>query len=103
MKSIKITVIKKFSPTDVFGHEIIRKSTGKPIPSCYLEEGKEFIVENHLKAPEEFCKQAWHDLYNTLMIYYCDGDYEYPEPRVTYTPCNDGVRPVIFKIEKLSS
>jgi len=26
---------------------------------------------------------------------------EYPEPGVTYQPCGDGVKPVVFKIEKL--
>ena len=40
------------------------------------------------------------DIYDILMIFYYDGDYAYPEPGITYTPCNDGLRPVIFKIEK---
>ena len=103
MKKVKITVIKKFSPEDIFGEKMIRHSTGKPIPPCYLEENQEFIVESHLDVPEGFCGQAWHDLYDTIMIYYCNGDIEYPAPGVTYTPCNDGVRPVIFKLEKIGS
>ena len=100
LKKVRITVIKKFSPEEIFGHEIIRQSTGKPIPPCYLEEGQEFIVESHLKVPEGFCEKAWLDLYNILMIFYHNGEYDYPEPGMTYTPCADGVRPVIFKIEK---
>ena len=101
MVKLKITVIKKFSPEDVFGHKMHRH-TGEPIPTCSLEVGSEFIVDNHHKPPEGFCTQAWQDIYNTLMIYYCNGDYQYPEPGIAYTPCGDGIRPVIFKIEKLN-
>ncbi|MHA3962982.1 MAG: TIGR04076 family protein [Candidatus Thorarchaeota archaeon SMTZ1-45] len=96
---VKITVIKTFSPEEVFGHEILRD--GKPIQACSYEVGEEFIMDHHLNRPKEFCGQAWHDLYNTLMIYYYGGDYDYPEPGVTYQPCSDGIRPVIFKIEKM--
>ncbi len=102
MNKLKITVIKKFNPKDIFGQEMVRSSTGKPIPPCYLEEGQEFIMENHIKPPKEFCEQAWQDIHNTLMVYYYNGDYEYPETGITYTPCDDGIRPVIFKIEKIS-
>jgi hypothetical protein len=35
------------------------------------------------------------------MVYYFGGDYEWPAPGVTYQPCGDGVKPVVFKIEKL--
>lgn len=98
-KKVKITVIRKFSPEEVFGHGMIRQSTGESVPTCSLERGREFIVENHLEIPEGFCGQAWHDMYHTIMMYYWGGDYEYPEPGVTYTPCGDGIRPVIFRIE----
>lgn len=96
---VKITVIKKFSPEEIFGHEMMRE--GKPIPLCSYEVGEEFIVDNHLDRPEKFCGQAWQDLYSTLMIYYNGGDYNYPRSGVTFQPCGDGIRPVIFKIEKL--
>jgi len=96
---VKITVIKRFSPEEVFGHEVLKE--GKPIPRCSYEVGEEFIVNDHLNKPEMFCGQAWQDLYNTLMIYYYGGDYNYPRPSVTYQPCGDGIRPVIFKIEKI--
>ena len=101
MRKLKISVVKKFNPKEIFGQEMIRSSTGKPIPSCYLQEGQEFIVESHLKPPKDFCEQAWHDIYDTLMVYYNDGDYDYPDAGITYIPCNDGIRPVIFKIEKI--
>ncbi len=97
---LKITVIKTFTPEEVFGHEILRD--GKAIQACSYKVGEEFIVDNHLDRPKDFCGQAWQDLYTTLMTYYYGGDYNYPELGVTYQPCGDGIRPVIFKIEKMS-
>jgi uncharacterized repeat protein (TIGR04076 family) len=97
---VKITVVKTFSPEDIFGHEILRD--GKAIQACSYKVGQEFIMDHHFNRPKDFCGQAWQDLYNTLIIYYCGGDYNYPEPGVTYQPCGDGIRPVIFKIEKLN-
>ncbi|UCE09097.1 MAG: TIGR04076 family protein [Candidatus Thorarchaeota archaeon] len=99
--NLKLTVVKKFSPEDILGQEV-KRHTGERIPPCRFEEGQEFIVDNHLTPPDDFCGQAWQDLYTILMIYYCGGDCEWPEPGVTYSPCGDGLRPVIFKIEKMT-
>jgi uncharacterized repeat protein (TIGR04076 family) len=96
---LRVTVIKKFSPVEIFGHEIMRD--GKILQPCGHKEGDEFIVDHHLDRPKDFCGQAWQDLYTTLMIYHFGGDYNYPEPGVTYQPCGDGMRTVIFKIEKI--
>jgi uncharacterized repeat protein (TIGR04076 family) len=96
---LRVTVIRKFSPEEIFGHEILRD--GKPIQPCSHEIGEAYIVNHHLDRPKGFCGQAWQDLYTTLMIYYFGGDCNYPEPGVTYQPCGDGMRTVIFKIEKI--
>jgi len=101
MTRVRVTVIKKFSVEDVFGENHSITYNGEPIPACGLEEGEEFIVENHLFRPEGFCGRAWHDLYTTLMIYYYGGDIEYPQPGVTYQPCGDGLKPVVFRIERM--
>ena len=48
MTKIKVTVIKKFNPKDVFGHEI-SFPRGEIVPTCYVfEEWEEFIIENFL-------------------------------------------------------
>jgi hypothetical protein len=36
------------------------------------------------------------------MTYYFGGDYNWPEAGITYQPCGDGLRPIIFKIEKMN-
>jgi uncharacterized repeat protein (TIGR04076 family) len=98
---LKVTVVRKFTPEDIFGDDHGITWNGRPIHSCDHEIGEQFIVDHHLNRPEGLCGRAWHDLYTTLMVYYFGGDYDYPETGVTYQPCGDGLRPVIFKIEKM--
>ena len=78
------------------------KWNGEVLGACSSHNvGEEFIVDHHLNRPDGLCGRVWQDLYTTLMMLYWGGDWEYPEPGLTYQPCGDGVRPVIFKIEKL--
>lgn len=98
---LKVTVFKMLTPEDIFGQDHNITWNGEPIPPCGHKVGEEFIVDHHLNKPDGLCGRAWQDLYTTLMVYYFGGDYDYPESGVTYQPCGDGVKPVIFKIEKM--
>ncbi|MFX1252192.1 MAG: TIGR04076 family protein [Promethearchaeota archaeon] len=101
MATIKISVIKKFSPIDVFGHEIIDPPSGQVSTICSVfEEGQEFIVKG-LKKPDGFCDWAWHDLRKDLLVLIFGGDHSWTDPNVMYTSCTDGKRPVCFKLERL--
>ncbi|MFW9800182.1 MAG: hypothetical protein ACFFD9_07095, partial [Candidatus Thorarchaeota archaeon] len=63
LSRMKITVIRKYSPEEVFGHQMARSSSGKAIPPCqFFEEGQEFIAEHSFKMPDGFCGWAWRDL-----------------------------------------
>ncbi|MFX0209332.1 MAG: TIGR04076 family protein, partial [Candidatus Hodarchaeota archaeon] len=98
LPKIKITIIKKFKPEEVFGHEIIRSSSGETIPPCqFFEEGDEFIAEHSFKMPEGFCGWAWRDLTVRFTKFDLLEDEDWPEPGMTYVACGDGLRPVIFK------
>ncbi|MHA2361665.1 MAG: TIGR04076 family protein, partial [Candidatus Thorarchaeota archaeon] len=101
LSKLKITVEKKYSPKEVFGQDMMRSSTGKPIPPCsFFEEGQEFIAENSFKMPEGFCGWAWRDLTVRFTKFDLLDDMDWPEPGVTYLACGDGVRPVIFRLER---
>ncbi len=101
MSRVKITVIKKFSPIDVFGHEIYTTS-GKKVTTCgTFDEGQEFIVDHISKMPEGFCGWAWRDIYKDLSVLYFDGNFHGPEEGVQYTSCSDGSKPVCFKLERI--
>ena len=99
---IRITVVRKFSPKEVFGHEIRQASDNSPIPTCqFFEEGQEFIIENSFTRPDGFCGWAWRDLTVRLTKFDLIEDMDWPEKNMTYVACGDGVRPVIFRLEKL--
>ena len=97
---IKISVIKRFSPADVFGHDM-KTPSGKDIPVCQsFENGQEFIVED-LAKPGGFCGWAWHDMYKELSLLVFGGAENWKEPNKAYVCCTDGMRPGCFKLEKI--
>ena len=102
MTKVKISVIKKFSPKDIIGKEFI-KSDGRPIPSCYLEVGDEFIVDETGNMPEDFCHHAWYGLYKNVDILKYGGDFsDWTGKDTIYSACPDGIRPVIFKLDRIN-
>ncbi len=102
MVKIKISVIRRFSPEEVFGQEM-KTPTGKVITVCSsFEEGQEFIVED-LNKPDNFCGWAWYDIYKDISTLTFGGEHSWTDPNVMYTSCTDGMRPVCFKLERLNS
>ncbi|MCE7742722.1 MAG: TIGR04076 family protein [Candidatus Heimdallarchaeota archaeon] len=101
MSQVKLTVIKKFSPKDILGEEFIR-SDGRPIPICWLNMGEEFIVDETGNMPENFCHHAWFGLYKNVQILKNGGNFsDWTGENMIYTACPDGIRPVIFKVERI--
>jgi uncharacterized repeat protein (TIGR04076 family) len=102
MDNVKITVIKTFSPEDVFGHEVKSPKGEVVLPCNYkgLEEGAEYLVEK-LEKPENFCGWAWNDLFKDVTTLSFGGNHPWSEKDVMYTACTDGMRPVCFKLERM--
>ncbi|MHA2425347.1 MAG: TIGR04076 family protein [Candidatus Thorarchaeota archaeon] len=99
---LRITVERIFTPSEVFGHEIKQASDGDPIPPCpFFEVGQEFMTENGFTRPDGFCGWAWRDLTVRLTKFDLIDDMDWPEKNMTYVACGDGIRPVIFKLERL--
>ncbi|MFW9803229.1 MAG: TIGR04076 family protein [Candidatus Thorarchaeota archaeon] len=100
MARIRITVLKKFNPKDVFGHDITSPK-GDIIPTCYVfEEGEELVVYG-LEKPEKFCGWGWKTVLEDIKILDSGDDVSWTEPGVIYSSCTDGARPVCFKLERL--
>ncbi len=96
-----MTVIKRFSPEDVLGHELFLPSTGQKIKKCGLfNEGDEFIVDSVMQQPENFCGWAWRDIYKDFSVLFFGGNFAMG-PGIQYTSCSDGTKPVCFKLERL--
>lgn len=97
---VKITVLKRFSPSEIFPHSPLTPVS--PMGACeLLSDGQEFMVQD-MKIPEGFCTSAWVSLYSNLRLLSFGGNLPwYKEKGVAVNCCIDGLRPVIFKIERI--
>lgn len=100
MKKVKITVLKT-----TFDTELAEEYGAENLGSCpMLKTGMVFYAD-YVK-PEGFCDEAWKAIYQYVfalahgsgqeLFYY--GDW-IRKPGVAICSCNDGLRPVIFKLE----
>lgn len=102
MKKVKITVLKT-----TFDEELALEYGAKGLGRCpMMKEGQVFYAD--YAKPENFCDEAWKAIYQYAfalahgagndVFYY--GDWV-REPGVAICSCNDGLRPVIFKLEAM--
>lgn len=103
MNKCKITVIKK-----TFDEVLAKEYGAEGLTACpMLRENDVFYAD--YSCPEGFCAEAWKAIYQYVfalahgsgkdnqLFYY--GDW-IRKPGVAICSCNDGLRPVIFKIEQ---
>ena len=100
MKRVKITVLKT-----TFDKELAAEYGAKDLTACpMLTEGQVFYAD--YAKPDGMCDEAWKAIYQYVfalshgaekdLFYY--GDW-IRVPGVAICSCNDGLRPVIFKLE----
>jgi uncharacterized repeat protein (TIGR04076 family) len=101
LNKVKITVLKRFSSSEVFKKSPVTPVS--PLGACELfREGQEFIVGEDLKMPEGFCTSAWVSIYGNVRLLGFGGDLPwFQEKGVAVNCCIDGLRPVIFKLERI--
>lgn len=99
---VKIKVLRRFKMEEVFRDPPIKARYSGPCNA--FEEGQEFIIgsENDPLMPEGFCPYAWDSLFWVIMTLRSNGDFEFYDDRgAAVWACPDGLRPVIFKIERI--
>ena len=100
MNKVKITVLKT-----TFDAELAAQYGAEGLTACpMMKEGQVFFAD--YAKPEGFCDEAWKAIYQYVfalahgagkdVFYFCDW---IREPGVAICSCNDGLRPVIFKLE----
>jgi len=103
MTKVKITVLKVQDPKDLFGDKppiAVSPSFG---PCDIHKVGQEFIVEQNHKMPEGFCHWSWNGIQNAVRMLLFGGDYPWSiEKGSAVVCCNDGLRPVIYKLERIN-
>ena len=100
MKKVRITVLKTTLDQELAAEYGIAGLTACPM----LREGQEFYAD--YAKPQGLCDEAWKAIYQYVFalahgagseaFYY--GDW-IRKPGIAICSCNDGLRPVIFKLE----
>lgn len=100
MHKVKITVLKT-----TLDAELAKEYGADGITACPMLRAGQVFYGDYAK-PEGFCDEAWKAIYQyvfalahggkTSLFYY--GDW-IKTPGVAICSCNDGLRPVIFKLE----
>jgi len=98
MAQFRITVLRRMSNPDLAEQYCIPQAE-RQCP--YFEDGQEFVVDSMVQ-PDGFCGWAWNDLYETLNILRQGGDFAgWSKDKDTLVRCcTDGIRPVVFAVQK---
>ena len=103
MPKCKITVLKKSCFPELVEEYCADPATG---PCKMFEEGQVRIVDSsayfNMEIPDGFCAEAWHSISHYVYAVIQGGAIMkgwMNSDKVMITCCNDGVRPVIFKLE----
>jgi uncharacterized repeat protein (TIGR04076 family) len=104
MPKVRITVLKRTFQQDILDAQIRDEAFKASFGRCPIfEEGQTFVSEDWPTKPDGFCERAWPDIrHEVAMVMYGATVPWIEDPGFTITCCNDGLRPVIFKIERIA-
>ena len=98
MAHYRITVLKRMANPDLVA-EHSDKNVVAPCPK--FRDGQVFECTNFDK-PDDFCSWAWADIHRDAMLVAQGGHMPgIKKDGVAIVCCTDGVRPVVFKAERL--
>ncbi len=99
MPKVKITVLKKLDTHDIFGDTPPTPYAQKPVCTKF-EVGQEFEYKG--SCPPNFCGWAFADIQRDLIVLETGGNFPWAgQPGVAISCCTDGLRPVVFKLERM--
>jgi len=101
MARVRITVVQRLNRETVLAGADAGCSSPAP-PVCPLfEEGQTFLAD-YATMPEGFCPGAWADLFRFVLALQSGANFPWVrEPGKVLAACNDGFRPVIFRLERI--
>ena len=104
MPKVKITVLKTTFQQDLVDEYLQDEEFKKHFGTCFVfDEGQTFLSEDWPSKPEGFCERAWPNIQHEVAMVMYNASAPWIEARgYTITCCNDGLRPVIFKVERLA-
>ena len=100
---IKVTVLKRLSMADVHPQGEGRAAPGFEPLCAMFQEGDEFIVDISAGPPQDFCQSAFDDIFRYISGLRFGANYPWMARQGTATVCcTDGLRPVIFFLERMA-
>jgi len=97
----KITVLKTMYNEDLADQ--YRRPDVHRGPCPYFTEGQEFVARYVAERPEGFrCEWAWNDIEKIVLGMMLNADFStWMQDGSTFIACcTDGIKPVVFKIER---
>jgi len=95
---LKITVLKR----ELYKDLVDKYAADKNFAPCpKYKDGQEFILDTK-DMPAGFCSWAWADIHRDVVAVFHGANFPWIERKSTIISCcTDGLRPVVFKIEKI--
>lgn len=97
VNDVKITVVANLKPEKIFS-EMAAEGVDAV---CEVKTGTDYISRG-LEMPDGFCSWAWADIHRDVAHLALGGDFPWiKESGKMVSCCTDGLRPVIFKLERI--
>jgi uncharacterized repeat protein (TIGR04076 family) len=101
MPTYRITVLRRTINRDLMD-EYLNVERGIFDRCQAFADGQEFLIESFPLRPEGFCDWAWADIHKDVMAVMFGSNYPWiRQPGTAITCCTDGLRPVLFEVERL--
>jgi len=103
MARLKITVLERTFNREIaeaYGSDAFKTGTDfGPCPS--FEDGAEIVLDG-IAPPPGFCPRAWADIHGEVRMVANGGAQDFMRrPHSALSCCTNGIRPVIFRIERI--
>jgi uncharacterized repeat protein (TIGR04076 family) len=101
MTKLRITVVKAFSTEELYGEDAPGTIESFPTVCPVHKPGQEYFTES-VVCPEGLCTWAYADMRREINHLLRGGDFGWIGRKgVAYSSCTDGLRNVVFKIERI--
>lgn len=101
VKKVKVTVVRKLDLSKIHPDEDMGNAESLDCICPLFEIGQEFIVGTDA-VPQGFCPAAFTDIFRYISGLRAGANYAWmKEPGTAMGCCTDGLRPVVFRIERL--
>jgi uncharacterized repeat protein (TIGR04076 family) len=102
MYGVNITVVKTEFYSDL-AMDINTNIEGNFGQCPIFKVGQSFLIHDTGEIPENFCAWAWADIQRNIAMLIFGGQPQpvMKNPYSMYVCCDEGIRPVIFKLERV--